>query len=665
MRRFAVVLFFIAAAAGLGACGDAGDHFLEFRQNPSNNPTTSPTQGPTTSPTQGPSTSPGGTQTVATMQIAMIATPDPASQGIYPLVISAKNSKGQKIAAGSKLAVPILLSSNATCTTQFQNGYGGAAASQISLSTLAQPFLVYNPVNSSSCAPADVTILATSGSAKAAKFTFPAATPPTSGVVVTKVALSIPSTPNPNSPGTFTLVVSPFTHSGKAIGIGEPVRNPIVLQTNSSCNIQFQLNGTTASSVSLDSNVGSVTVQYKPSTPSCPSSVVTVSAFDIDARPQTASIEVVGSAGSSTVKSLALSMVATPSPSTNGTYALLLKAVDSNGKVIANGQPLAGPIEISSNAACVVGFGTGNGTLTPSLSLNSQLNQIVLAYSPSAATGACPAPSKVTLAAVASGAKSAEFSFNGPTPTPSPSPTPANASVAKIVLSAASTPNPQSGGTFELVLTPIASNGKAIPVGANFASPIQLTTNATCNIAFKSAGGAADSLTLSSAPGSVTVIYTGTQGGCTAPSQVLITAFALTASPQASSLSVLGGGATAKSMTLSMIGASKPDPNSEGVYPLYVTALDSNGKSIPFGQSLTYPIQLSSNASCVVTFGSSPTGNFNITDTIANTSTQVFMLFNPGAASPACPSPAQVIVIGIAHGARAGYFRFTNGQPVP
>jgi hypothetical protein len=216
-----------------------------------------------------------------------------------------------------------------------------------------------------------------------------------------------------------------------------------------------------------------------------------------------------------------------------------------------------------------------------------------------------------------------------------------------------------------LIVKPVAKNGKTIPVGTPFVSPIQLTSNASCNIAFKTGASVESSQTLGSAPGSITVEYTGSQGGCSPPSQILINAFDLTASPQSAAFSVLGGGSTVKSIKLSMIGSTKPEEKSEGVYPFYVTAKDASGKTIPFGQSLKFPIQLSSNASCVVTFGTSPAASaFTDTYTIVNTSTQVFMEFNPGAASSACPSPGIVHVTAIAQGASHATFTFTNGLPV-
>jgi hypothetical protein len=119
---------------------------------------------------------------------------------------------------------------------------------------------------------------------------------------------------------------------------------------------------------------------------------------------------------------------------------------------------------------------------------------------------------------------------------------------------------------------------------------------------------------------------------------ITITGFNLNAKPQSSSVSILGGTATVTGLALSLL--NTPDPVSEGVYPLFVTASGSSGV-IPYGVSLTNPVELSSNASCAVSFGVTLNpGTFTSTYRMTSTQTQVYMQFNIAG----CMEPASGIV---------------------
>jgi hypothetical protein len=212
-----------------------------------------------------------------------------------------------------------------------------------------------------------------------------------------------------------------------------------------------------------------------------------------------------------------------------------------------------------------------------------------------------------------------------------------------------STPNPLSPGTFTLVVTAYNSAGKPIAPGTLLINPIQLTSNSSCSIGFIPPGGSsgASSLQLQNAPGSVNITYSPPSASCTPPSQITITAYDHDA-PSIATFSILGGTATVTGITLNML--AQPNTTSAGVYPLFVNATGAGG-AIPFGVTLTNPIQLSSNASCSTTFGITLNpGTFTTTYLMTSTQTQVYVSFNP--ANPTCTAPAggNVILQAIASG---------------
>jgi hypothetical protein len=234
-----------------------------------------------------------------------------------------------------------------------------------------------------------------------------------------------------------------------------------------------------------------------------------------------------------------------------------------------------------------------------------------------------------------------------PTPTPSPTPVPA---VKRLVLSMPATPNPLSPGTFTLVVAAYNSAGQLMKTGTVLQNPIQLTSNSSCSISFVSPTGGGTSLTLPTAPGSVNINYSPPSATCTPPSHVTILGFDLDANPNSTSFSILGGTETVTSIAMDFLGL--PSPNSAGVYPLFINP-SSKGKPIPFGITLTNPIQLSSNASCSVGFGITLNPNtYTQTYRLTSTQTQVYVSFDP--TNPNCNAPA---------GGKVGIQAIASGTP--
>ncbi|HTX59564.1 MAG TPA: hypothetical protein VMH02_07760 [Verrucomicrobiae bacterium] len=753
MRRMATAFVVVCTAALLVACGDAGDHFLEFRQNPSSSPTPThkPTARPTGQPTSTPTTTPqtavakmtmtlsstpdpqvagtltllvtafnskhieitagttlldpiqltsnascnisfssegysgtslvlptapsaitvtytppsatctapstivitalnasakpqsvsvsfAGEATIGSISLSMLSDPNPTSDGIYHFFVKAKDGKGKAIPAGTVLSNPIELASNASCVTTFGTS-SAALTSTFSLTALQDIYLAYTPSNVSNVcsAPATIVVTAVAAGSVSSTFSFPGAGS-AAAAKVSKLSLSMPSKPTRGAAGSFALDIAALTSKGVAIAPGTPFIHPIVLSSNSSCAVSFtSSSGATGASLTLASQPGSVIVAYTPPSGSCTApSTIEINAFDQDAKPQNAAFALVG--GTSTVGSVALSLSATPNPTSIGNFNMTLTAKDTSGKLIPNGSPLTNAIEITSNATCVTTFGTGGTTgLSPSLTLDTATSLVILGYNPTEATTTCPTPNNIKVTASASGAKSGSVSFVGANPTPTPAALP----VSKVTLSMPATPNPISPGTFTLVVSPYAANGSAIAAGTPLGNPIQLTSNSSCSVTFVNGGTNGTALTLTSAPGSVEIQYTPAGATCNPPTNVIVSAFNLNASPQSSSLSLLGGTDTVASIALSFI--TDPDPTSEGVYPLFVTAKDGSGATIPYGTALNNPIQLSSNTSCATMFGTNPAGNFFPLYSITSMTPIVYVQFDP---APTClvPTSGETII---------------------
>lgn len=363
------------------------------------------------------------------------------------------------------------------------------------------------------------------------------------------------------------------------------------------------------------------------------------------------------------VSKLGIVMPIIAGPNTkHATFKLYVTAYDASGAAVQVGTALQNPIVVNSNYTQGIKFGADKHT---KLQFTAAPGPITVSYKahyppctpPIAAITAFDhdaQPQNVVLDIVACPTPNPSSSpssgpSSSPTSSPTPTPTPVPA-VKRLVLSMPATPNPLSPGTFALVVTAFNSAGQAIATGTTFQNPIQLNSNSSCSISFLSGGSGNASLTLPTAPGSVNIAYSPPSSSCTPPTNITITAFDLDASPTTASFLILGGTSTVKGLSMNLLAA--PDQQSEGVYPLFVVAKAAGGKTIPFGTTLTNPIQLSSNASCALGFGITLNpATFTPTYRITSTQTQVYMQFDPS--NPGCSPPkngAPVIVQAVANG---------------
>ena len=113
MRRFAIAFFPTCLALALAACGDAGDHFLDFHQNPQ----------------------PQNPAMVKKIVITLPVKPNPKVESTFPLNVVAYDGNGFKIAQGTPLVSSMTVSSNAACYVLFtvQNYLSGAGITMASM----------------------------------------------------------------------------------------------------------------------------------------------------------------------------------------------------------------------------------------------------------------------------------------------------------------------------------------------------------------------------------------------------------------------------------------------------------------------------------------------------------------------------------------------------
>jgi len=105
MRRLAISISLSAFTFVLTACGDAGDHFGEFRQQPQ----------------------PQNPATVAHMTIRL-PTHVNRNGAAFPVALAAVDGNGFAIAPGTQLREPFTINSNAACSVTFNvDGTTGAA----------------------------------------------------------------------------------------------------------------------------------------------------------------------------------------------------------------------------------------------------------------------------------------------------------------------------------------------------------------------------------------------------------------------------------------------------------------------------------------------------------------------------------------------------------
>lgn len=417
MRRLTVAFLVLISAAILAACGDTGDHFGEFRQA---------TPGPTS---------------VKKLQLVMpIIASQYTKHAVLKLYITAYDGKNEAIPQGTTLANPITLHSNWSGVTftvggkQVTSAAFGSAPATISV-TYNAPKNPCNPVvgviayNQNANPQTDVfdvvdcpkTSPSPSSSPTGGPTTKPTKSPkptpsptPVPSPIVKKISLSMPATPNPLSPGTFTMVVTAFGPTGAAIKPGTTLVNPIQLTSNSSCSVSFTSttsSGASGHSVTLTQAPGSVTVTYTPPSTTCtPPASIVISAFDVDASPQTAQFSILG--GTATVTGVALSFLSNPDPISNGVYPLFVAASGSGG-TIPFGESLTNPVQFSSNS-CAVGFGatTNPGSFTSTYRMNSTQTQVYVQFNPADNPAHCtPTGGIVTITSIASGGVSQTINF--------------------------------------------------------------------------------------------------------------------------------------------------------------------------------------------------------------------------------------------------------------
>jgi len=417
MRRLTVAFLVLISAAILAACGDTGDHFLEFRQNP-----------------------PGAT-TVSKLALTMpIVASHYTRSGKFKLYITAYDGKGHAVAQGTQLANPITLHSNYEAGVTF-SGPTGSGKTSMAFGSAPGTITVTYTAPRNPCSPVIAVVAynqnanpqsvvqdlvgdcpkgspspSPTPSTKPTKSPKPTPSPtPTAQPIVKKISLSMPATPNPLSPGTFTMVVTAFDPSGKTIAPGTTLIDPIQLTSNSSCSVSFSFTGSSGTisgtSVTLAQAPGSVTVTYSPPSGTCiPPSTITISAFDVDASPQTAQFSILG--GTATVTSIALSFLSAPDTNSTGVYPLFVTASGSGG-TIPFGESLTNPIQFSSNS-CAVSFGvtTNPATFTSTYRMSSTQTQVYVQFEPLVDPAHCtPAGGTVTITSIAAGGVAQTISF--------------------------------------------------------------------------------------------------------------------------------------------------------------------------------------------------------------------------------------------------------------
>lgn len=414
MRRLTVAFLVLISAAVLAACGDTGDHFGEFRQA---------TPGPTS---------------VKKLQMVMpIVASQYTKHAVLKLYITAYNGKGEAIPQGTTLANPITLHSNWSGVTftvggkQVTSAAFGSAPATITV-TYSAPKNPCNPivgviafnqnadpqtdefdvVDCPKSSPSPSSSPTGGPTTKPTKSPKPTPSPtPVPSPIVKKISLSMPTTPNPLSPGTFTMVVTAFGPTGAAIKPGTTLVNPIQLTSNSSCSVSFASSSGSGTSVTLANAPGSVTITYSPPSTKCtPPTAIVISAFDVDASPQTAQFSILG--GTATVTGVTLSFLTNPDITATGVYPLFVAATGSGG-AIPFGESLTNPIQFSSNS-CAVTFGTTTdpATFTSTYRMSSTQTQVYVQFAPSDNPTHCtPAGGTVTITSIASGGVSQTINF--------------------------------------------------------------------------------------------------------------------------------------------------------------------------------------------------------------------------------------------------------------
>jgi hypothetical protein len=428
MRRLAVAFVILSFAAVLAACGDTGDHFLDFAKTP-------PTPAVVTS---------------VELQMSLIASPGTRAYTFKNgLILNLTGAGGVPIKPGTTLENPVFLKTNYPGYVEFgglngpylsSRGYysapgpitvkytrppGGACnptavivAYTVHASNATQDVVSCGVHPSSSPSTRPSTSPTSSPTTKPTKSPKPTPTPTTPpSPTVAKLSMAVPGpTPNPVSPGTFTLVVTAFNSVGQAITPGTTLTQPIILTSNSSCSISFSFAGASGTSLTLTTAPGAVTFTYTPPAAGCtPPNPILLTGFSNTASPQTTNFAVLG--GTATVTTLGLSVLATPNSVSIGVYPLFVTAGASYG-TIPLGVTLNNAVEFSSNDACAVTFGvtTNPDTFTETFRMTSTQTQVYFQFNPTNPSK-CPPPAgggPVIITAIAAGTPPVNTTYSFP-----------------------------------------------------------------------------------------------------------------------------------------------------------------------------------------------------------------------------------------------------------
>jgi hypothetical protein len=425
-RRILWGFSILCTASVLAACGDAGDHFGEFRKNPP-----SPVAVSKLSLAMPIIAAPGSRH--ATLKLYITAYADnvavPVGTALQnPIVINSNDGTGVTFGAKNVSSIqftaapgPVTVNYTAPahpCHPPIAiTAFNHDALPQVVVmdvvacgSPMPSPTPSTGPTTSPTTSPSSgpTTSPTTSPSTK------PTTSPtPTPLPAVKRLVLSLSATPNPLGQSTFSMGVTAYNSAGAIIPTGTVLLNPIQLTSNSACSIGFGSAG--IPSQVLTAAVRSVIVAYSPASSTCsPPNLIVINGFDADATPKNSSISILG--GTATVSSITMYLLPSP-PSTisRGVYRLILTANDSSGP-IPSGVSLTNPIQLASNASCSTGFGDAlnPGTYNSSMLISNTQTQVNVQFDPTNPVCTAPTGGQVVITASAAAATPISFSLSFP-----------------------------------------------------------------------------------------------------------------------------------------------------------------------------------------------------------------------------------------------------------
>jgi hypothetical protein len=129
MTRIAAAISLALSTLLLAGCGDAGDHFGEFRQTNS--------------------------RVVPVARVTLAMPTFTGVAGVYPVIVTAYEAKGNPVPAGEQYRNPIVLSSGgSSCTATFSTNQSGASNFTATISIPNTTTLVFA---SMTCSPTTIT----------------------------------------------------------------------------------------------------------------------------------------------------------------------------------------------------------------------------------------------------------------------------------------------------------------------------------------------------------------------------------------------------------------------------------------------------------------------------------------------------------------------------